>query len=61
MKKIEDKIIDIYKNKLPMNDQYKIDEKNFYHYNPNNLIDVDTSTFIGFNSNILKLIKNFLI
>ena len=61
MKLIEDNIIDIYKNKLPMNDEYKINEKNFYHYNPDNLIDVDTCTFISFNNDILKLIKNFLI
>lgn len=61
MKKIEDRIIDIYKDKLPMNDEYKINEKNFYHYNPDNLIDVDTSTFISFNNDIVKSIKNFLV
>tara|TARA_Y100000996_G_C22426855_1_gene603887 strand:- start:77 stop:874 length:798 start_codon:yes stop_codon:yes gene_type:complete len=61
MDKIEGKIIDIYKDKLPMNNEYKVNEKNFYHYNPDNLIDVDSSTFISFNSNIVKLIKNFLI
>ena len=54
MKLIKNNIIDIYKNKLPMNDEYKINEKNFYHYNPDNLIDVDTCTFISFNNDILK-------
>jgi len=61
MKLIEDNIIHIYKDKLPMNDEYKINEKNFYHYNPDNLIDVDTSTFISLNNDILKSIKNFLV
>ena len=60
MKLIEDNIIDIYKDKLPMNGQYKIKEKNFYHYNPENLIEVDTQAFLYLNKSITQNLSEFL-
>jgi len=60
---VEKKIIDKYKEKLPLNDEYKIDNlNNFYHYDPSKLININKNEFNIFNTfiykNLMEELKN---
>jgi hypothetical protein len=63
-KGVESEVIKKYQTKLPMNKEYTAEiapNRTYYHYNPINLIEVNTPEFREYSDFIKLQIKNFLI
>lgn len=54
----ETEVIEKFKRKLPMNKEFEVYKKeNFYHYNPDQLIEVGTKEFKSFSEYVINTLK----
>ena len=60
LKSCEHSIIDDYLNRLPLNDEYDPDNclhRNYYHYDPNTLIELGSADFLKLSKTIIQRLK----